>query len=121
VTYKFYKAQVTGNGYMPQGNCQATLTLDESRTPTWTDISEEFERVCLPSFESTMRNFEPLKAYSEEALDHLFKRQLPTQGFMMVVVKEAPKISPSPFGYQPGAFSPPPGLLKPPPKPEKKD
>jgi hypothetical protein len=125
VTYKFYKAQVTGGGYLPQGHCQASLTLDQNRAPTWTDVSEEFERICMPSFEATMRigpmdKFEPLKPYSEEAMEHLSKRQLPGLGFMMVTVKDpasAVKAPPPSFGFQAGIYSPPPGLFASPPKP----
>lgn len=118
--YKFYKAQVTGNGFLPEGHCQASLTLDEARNPTWTEVSEEFERLCMPLFESTVRmgvmeKIEPLKPYSLEAIEHLSKRQLPTVGYMMVTVKE-PSATPAkplafPHGFAPGAFSPPPGLV----------
>jgi hypothetical protein len=123
VTYKFYKAQVTGTGYLPEGPCLATLALDDKRNPTWSDVSEEFQRVCMDWFEQTVRitalnKFEPLKPYSEEALEHISKRQLPTQGYVMMTVKEAPK-APSTISFQPGIFTPPPGLLKnPPAKPE---
>ncbi len=123
VTYKFYKAQVTGGGYLPQGHCLATLSLDENRNPTWSDLSEEFERLCLPLFESSVRmglmdKFESLKPYSEEALQHLSKRQLPSQGFVMVTVKDIAPRPPSQMGFAPGTYFPPPGLLKPsPPKP----
>lgn len=113
MTYKFYKAQVTGSGYMPQGDCQATLTLDEERSPTWTDMSDEFQELCLPWFENTVRmgivdNRDPLKSYSEEALEHLSKHQLPSQGFVMVTIKpQATTPSrPVPFGFN----QPPPGL-----------
>lgn len=117
--YKFYKAQVTGNGNVPDGHCQATLTLDNNRQPTWSDVSEEFQRVCLPWFDNTVRlgvmdKIEPLKPYSEEAIDHLSKRQLPSQGFMMMNIKEevGPKILPQTFGYPQGSYLPPPGLFK---------
>jgi hypothetical protein len=143
VIYKFYKAQVTGGGYLPQGHCLATLTLDENRNPTWSEVSEEFERLCVPWFESSVRmgpldKIETLKPYSVEALEHLSKRQLPSQGFVMVTVedsskrKEAPPAAidptsnkgvrafmPNAFGvYQPGMYSPPPSLFKTPPKSE---
>lgn len=138
VIYKFYKAQVTGGGYLPQGHCLATLTLDENRNPAWSEVAEEFERLCLPWFESSVRmgpmeKIETLKPYSAEAIDHLAKRQLPSQGFVMVTVEDSSKRSEKPaapeqargggvrafpeaFGvYQPGMYSPPPSLFKTPP------
>jgi hypothetical protein len=120
--YKFYKSQVTGSGFMPEGNCLATLTLDEARNPTWSEVAEEFERLCLPWFDQTVRlgvmdNLAPLKPYSDEALQHLSKQQLPSQGFIMVKVGTPPKAPPSSFGFQSPtmSFSPPPGLFKTPP------
>lgn len=112
MTYKFYRAQVTGGGYMPEGDCKATLDLDENRTPTWTGLTEEFQNLCLPWFENTVRmgkvgTPEPLTPYSEEALTQLSKHQLPSQGYVMVTVKAAPT-RPVPFGHN----QPPPGLFK---------
>ena len=91
--YKFYRALVTGGGYVPQGDCQATLTLDEKRNPTWTDVSDDFREFCLPWFGNSVvmgvlhNQPEPFKPYSEEALEHLSKHQLPSQGFMMMTIK----------------------------------
>lgn len=128
MSYKFYKAQVTGGGYLPQGQCLATLTLDENRQPTWSEVDDEFKELCLPLFESTVRmgalSVEILKPYSEEALEHLSKRQLPSQGYVMISIKDTPKPPakgqttspspplsvPSPYGYGPGIYVPPPGL-----------
>lgn len=149
--YKFYKSQVTGGGYMPQGNCLATLTLDENRTPSWSDMTEEFENFCLPWFSNTVRmgvidNLAPLVPYSEEALQHLSKHQLPSQGFVMVEIQGPPKPKSTPGSAaapakapqappaRPGApvapvqpvmgfhssqpmYAPPPGLFKTPPSP----
>jgi hypothetical protein len=105
VTYKFYKAQVTGAGYMPQGECKGTLTLDEHRNPSWTDLAPDFQELCVPWFGSTVRmgivdTPEPLVPYSEEALEHLSKHQLPSQGFVMVKIQAAAS-TPRPYGYQP--------------------
>ena len=110
--YKFYRAQVTGSGYMPEGDCKATLSLDEKRNPTWSDVSEEFQTLCLTWFDSPVRmgvvgTPKPLTPYSDEALEHLSKHQLPSQGYMMVKVKAAPT-TPAPFGHN----QPPPGLFK---------
>lgn len=144
--YKFYKSEVTGGGYMPQGSCLATLLLDENRTPEWSEVSEEFERVCLPWFGNTVRmgvidNLAPLKPYSEEALTHLSKHQLPSQGYVMVEIQGPPKSKASTtaanepakpavakptapvapvqpvMGYHSSQpmYSPPPGLFKTPP------
>lgn len=93
--YKFYKALVTGGGYRPQGDCQATLELDENRNPTWSDMSDEFKELCLPWFgQSVMMsvwdNAQPMKPYSDEALEHLAKHQLPSQGFVMMTIKGPP-------------------------------
>lgn len=136
LTYKFYKALTTGTGYLPEGNCLGTLTLDENRQPTWSDLNEEFERLCVPWFENSVRmgvldNLPPLKPYSEEAIQHLTKHQLPSQGFVMVKIGDTtPKSEPAkatgsgpakPFlGYNHPLFNPPPRLFKPPPpaKPE---
>jgi hypothetical protein len=98
--YKFYRALVTGGGYVPQGDCQATLTLDKDRNPTWTDISDDFRDICLPWFGNSVvmgvlhDNPEPFKPYSREALDHLSKHQLPSQGFMMMTIKSGPSGEP---------------------------
>lgn len=121
MTYKFYKAQVTGGGYLPSGPCLATLRLDEQRQPTWSDLDEEFERLCLPMFESTVRfgaldRIEQLTPYSEAALEHIAKRQLPSQGFVMMTIKDTPQL-PSIQGFRPGTYFPPPGLKPPPPPP----
>ena len=114
--YKFYRAQVTGGGYMPQGECLADLSLSEEREPTWTNMDPEFERLCLPWFKSTtrlgkMEDLDPLKPYSEEALEHLSKHQLPSQGFVMVKVKDAPA-APTPYGFHAPFFVPPPPQKK---------
>ena len=98
--YKFYRALVTGGGYVPQGDCQATLTLDENRKPTWTDMSDEFRELCLPWFGNSVvmgvlhNTPEPFKPYSEEALEHLSKHQLPSQGYMMMTIKSGPSPKP---------------------------
>lgn len=96
---------------MPQGECLADLSLSEDREPTWTNVDAEFERLCLPWFTrstrlSKMADVEPLKPYSEEALEHLSKHQLPSQGFMMVKVA-APAPAPKPYGFQAPFFIPP--------------
>ena len=111
MTYKFYKAQVTGTGYMPQGECKGTLTLDENRNPTWSDLADDFRELCVPWFESTVRmgvidTPDPLKPYTEEALEHLSKHQLPSQGFVMVKIQPTPSAPPSFHHYQP-PFRPP--------------
>lgn len=130
-TYKFYRAQVTGGGLVPEGDCKATLALDDDRNPIWSDMTEEFERLCLPWFSNTMRmgkygDPDPLVPYSLEALDHLAKHQLPSQGFTMATItgpkkpkaeepaeekKEEPKkaVPQFPQFHQP-QFTPPPGL-----------
>lgn len=126
--YKFYKSQVTTAGYMPQGDCLATLELDENRQPHWSDMSEEFQRLCLPWFSTTVRmaiveNTKPLEPYSEEALAQLSKHQLPSQGFVMVKISgttpkakieepEEPAKAPKPYQAPQVGFSPPPGLFK---------
>ena len=117
MNYKFYRAQVTGAGYMPQGDCLATLALDENRNPTWTDVTPDFEKICLPWFKSTVRmgildNPEPLTAYSEEALEHLSKHQLPSQGYVMVKIAAASPKLPQTFTTTHGMYSPPPGIFK---------
>lgn len=89
LVYKFYKAQVTGGGLVPEGDCQATLELDDKDNPTWSDLSDDFKEFALPWFSNTVRmgilhNPEPLKPFSEEALEHLRKHQLPSVGFVMV-------------------------------------
>lgn len=94
MTYKFYRAQVTGSGYVPQGECKAILSLDEERNPTWTELSDDFKELCQPWFATTVRmgkysNPDPLKPYSKEALEHLAKHQLPSQGYMMVKVQSS--------------------------------
>ena len=132
VIFKCYKALTTGAGYLPEGNCLATLTLDENRQPTWSDLDPEFERLGVPWFENSVRlgvldNLPPLKPYSEEAIAHLIKHQLPSQGFVMVKVSDTnPKAEPAktsaapaapakPFlGYNHPLFNPPPRLNRPP-------
>lgn len=111
MNYKFYRAQVTGGGYMPQGECLADLSLSEEREPTWSNMNSEFERICLPWFSFTTRlskldELEPLKPYSEEALEHLSKHQLPSQGYVMVKVQET-KAAPRPYGFQAPFYMPP--------------
>lgn len=111
MTYKFYQAQVTGTGYLPQGDCKATLQLDNERNPTWIEASPDFEELCRPWFDRPTRlgvidTPEPLEPYSEEALEHLSKHQLPSQGFVMVKVAER-KQAPKPYGFQ-APFIPPP-------------
>lgn len=126
--YKFYKAQVTGAGYMPQGDCLATLHLGENREPNWSGMSAEFQSLCLPWFTNTVRmgildNPEPFVPYSEEALAHLEKHQLPSQGFVMVKISSGPKPKPeeasskptkakAPITFPSVGFSPPPHLFK---------
>ncbi len=128
VIYKFYKSQVTGNGIVPASHCLAILTLDEQRKPTWTDVSEEFEQHCRPLFDSTVRfnameKVEAMVPYSEDALTHISKRQLPAQGYMMMTVKEdtTPKVLPALRGFETGVFTPPPGLFKMAPKKEEEE
>lgn len=132
--YKIYKALTTGTGYLPEGNCLATLTLDENRQPAWSDLNEEFERLGMPWFENSVRmgvldNLPPLKPYSEEAIQHLIKHQLPSQGFVMVKVSDTtPRSQPEkaaspapakPFlGYNHPLFNPPPRLVRPTPPPK---
>lgn len=133
--YKCYKALTTGSGYLPDGNCLATLTLDQNRQPTWSDLDPEFERLGMPWFENSVRmgvmdNLPPLKPYSEEAIAHLIKHQLPSQGFVMVKVSDTtPKADPAkaatpatpakPFlGYNHPLFNPPPRLNRPPAPPK---
>lgn len=138
--FKIYKAQVTGSGYLPQGSCLAVLELDEAYNPTWSDMTDEFQQICLPWFESSVRmgalEIKALKPYSPEALDHLRKRQLPSQGYVMVATtptpppvspaptavppsdKPSPVVAmPSPYGYAPGVYLPPPGLYSSPNSP----
>lgn len=124
MTYKFYKAQVTGAGLVPASQCLATLQLDEGRNPTWTDVAEEFLE-CRGLFDSTVRfnaleKVEPMTPYSEEAIEHISKRQLPALGYVMMTVKEEaePKVLPMFRGFETGVFSPPPGIFK---RPEKKE
>lgn len=131
MVFKFYKAQVTGAGYLPQGDCQATLQLDEARKPTWTEMSEEFKEFCLPWFSNTVRmgiydNPEPFKPYSDEALEHLEKHQLPSVGFVMVLIsggetkseesgnasKKPEPAKKAPVAFPNVGFSPPPHLFK---------
>lgn len=115
--YKFYRAQVTGSGYIPQGDCKAVLTFDEDRQPSWSEMSDEFRNLCLPWFQTsvvmskTNEGPEPLVPYSEEALDHLSKHQLPSQGYIMMKVDETPQVGP-PYGHHQAPLGPPPGLLK---------
>lgn len=115
-TYKFYRAQVTGAGYMPEGDCLGILHLDEERKPTWSEMNPDFEKICLPWFKSTVRmgvydNPDPLVPYSEEALEHLCKHQLPSQGYVMVKIGTPPKL-PQAFTTTHGMYSPPPGIFK---------
>lgn len=117
--YKFYKAQVTGSGMVPASHCLATLSLDESRNPTWTEVSPEFEQDCKAMFDSTVRfnameKVEPIVPYSQEALEHISQRQLPAKGYMMMTIKEeeTPKVLPALRGFETGVFTPPPGLFK---------
>ncbi len=119
VIYKFYKAQVTGTGIVPASHCLAVLTLDADRKPTWNDVSDDFEQNCRSLFDSTVRfnameKVEPMVPYSEDALEHISKRQLPAQGYMMMTVKEeaAPKVLPALRGFETGVFTPPPGIFK---------
>lgn len=96
MVFKFYRAQVTGGGYIPQGDCQATLTLDEDRNPTWTDMSEEFQELCLPWFSTSvvmgvLPNTPEFTPYSDEALEHLSKHQLPSQGYVMMTISSKTK------------------------------
>ena len=130
--YKCYKALTTGSGYLPDGNCLATLTLDQNRQPTWSDLDPEFQRLGMPWFENSVRmgvldNLPPLKPYSEEAIAHLIKHQLPSQGFVMVKVSDTtPKADPAkaatpakPFlGYNHPLFNPPPRLNRSPTPPK---
>lgn len=123
--YKFYKAQVTGAGLVPASHCLATLKLDESRNPTWTDVAEEFQQECRSLFDSTVRfnameKVEPMTPYSEDALEHISKRQLPAMGYVMMSIKEEaePKVLPMLRGFETGVFTPPPGIFK---RPEKKE
>lgn len=123
--YKFYKAQVTGAGMVPASHCLATLSLDDNRNPTWTDVSPEFEQDCRALFDSTVRfnameKVEPMVPYSEEALEHISKRQLPAKGYLMMSIKEeeTPKVLPALRGFETGVFTPPPGLFKMQPKKE---
>lgn len=101
LVYKFYKAQVTGAGYVPEGDCQATLELDDQDNPTWSELSDDFKEFALPWFTNTVRmgilhTPEPLKAFSEEALEHLQKHQLPSVGFVMVHISGKRKKAPAP-------------------------
>lgn len=123
--YKFYKAQVTGAGMVPASHCLATLSLDENRNPTWSEVAPEFEEDCRALFDSTVRfnameKVESVVPYSEEALDHIFKRQLPAKGYLMMSIKEeeTPKVLPALRGFETGVFTPPPGLFKMQPKKE---
>ncbi len=117
--YKFYKAQVTGAGMVPASHCLATLSLDENRNPTWTEVAPEFEQDCRALFDSTVRfnameKVEPMVPYSEEALEHISKRQLPAKGYLMMSIKEEsePKVLPALRGFETGVFTPPPGIFK---------
>jgi len=113
MVFKFYRAQVTGGGYIPQGDCQATLSLDEDRNPTWTDMSEEFRELCLPWFSTSvvmgiLPNTPEFKPYSDEALEHLSKHQLPGQGYVMMTISSGSKKSASePPSSQPTDPEPP--------------
>lgn len=111
--YKFYRSEVTGAGYLPQGDCLADLELDEERNPTWSNVEPEFERLCLPWFKNPRRmgkivDPEPLKPYSEDAMEHLSKHQLPSQGFVMVTVAE--EKPPQQYGFSAPFYVKPPGL-----------
>lgn len=117
MTYKFYAAQVTGSGYMPQGDCKGVLVLDQQRRPTWSELSPDFRDLCLPWFDNPVRmglidDLEPLVPYSDEALSHLAKHQLPSQGFVMVKVADQPSAPRPATGLPHPGFSPPPGLFK---------
>jgi hypothetical protein len=94
--YKFYRASVTGGGYVPQGDCQATLTLDENRNPTWTDMADEFRELCLPWFGNSvvmgvLNDTPEFIPYSDEALEQISKHQLTSQGYVMMTIKSAAK------------------------------
>lgn len=96
MVFKFYRALVTGGGYVPQGDCQATLTLDEDRNPTWEDVSAEFQELCLPWFSTSvvmgvLPNTPEFKPYSDQALEHLSKHQLPSQGYVMMTISSGTK------------------------------
>ena len=58
--------------------------------------------------------------YSEDALEHISKRQLPAMGYVMMSIKEEaePKVLPMLRGFETGVFTPPPGIVK---RPEKKE
>lgn len=126
--YKFYRAQVTGAGYMPQGDCLATLQLGENREPQWSGMTAEFQSLCLPWFTNTARmgildDPEPFVPYSDEALEHLEKQQLPSQGFVMVKISsgktskaeeasEKLQKNKAPVAFPSVGFSPPAHLFK---------
>lgn len=135
MVFKFYKAKVTVGGYAPDGECQATLQLDESRNPAWSGVSQHFQETALPWFSRSVRSgvyhsMEPLKPYSDEALLHLQKHQLPSVGYMMVTIsgtlkpppasKPAPQEKPeakaekkpAPPMFPPVGFTPPPHIFK---------
>ena len=134
MVFKFYKAKVTVGGYAPDGHCQATLQLDDARNPVWSGVSPEFQEQALPWFSRAVRSgayhsMEPLKPYSDEALEHLQKHQLPSVGYMMVTIsgslkpkkkepEPAPKEEakeekkPPPPMFPPVGFTPPPHIFK---------